>query len=744
MQVSTNATSPKTICASERVKLIGTIDGRFPDFGHHQELEMGGLWLHPIKLLDGFWLRFHDYTAENTNTWITADSFKIAPHMNEFVSSSGMGHTNVSIRRRQVAPETAAGIVVEYFFKNEGDAPCVGEIEFLAKTDLLPVWFSETGNIFDGEKDTGAWHEAGQYFIAKDSMNEWYTAISSDVKPENVVLGSQEGPEKTHGNGTSVSLFYPIRLEGRQSGTLRFFIAGSFESRQDCVQQLEALKKINAPFEEKQKRYQEIFNKADICVGDKGFEEAYNWVKVNNDWLIADAGKYGRGLSAGIPEYPWWFGCDNCYSLQGVLAMGDYKLSRDTLKLLLDYSIKTNGNGRIVHEITTMGICANPGNTQETAHFVLMMWLYYEWTGDFTLIEEGFDYLQKCVEWLQQQDEDGDGFPSGYGIIEIAGLNSEMIDTAVYTAEAYRCFAEICKTKGLEEQKEKYSKLYSFVKGQINTVLWSEKHGLYCDTCTSIAAVLESKETILRKNKGDTSGTMEQAIEAALLEHAEDGDKETGWLLNHNWVINVPMETGIAPKDKADSALANLHTSKYIDEYGMRLFGVENSPTMTISTGVMAVAQLRYGYADRALELLEKIFSTLGKNTPGCICEMSPDYGCFIQAWTVYAVMVPVVQYMFGIQPQASKNRLVLSPCMPKKWNEARISRVPALDGEVTLAWKAGPESKRYTVSFTGSAPIAVCVPAGKAVRINGVLHEAEGQERYVEAKGEAVVEILE
>lgn len=25
-----------------------------------------------------------------------------------------------------------------------------------------------------------------------------------------------------------------------------------------------------------------------------------------------------------MPEYPWWFGCDNCYTIQGLLAMGQY------------------------------------------------------------------------------------------------------------------------------------------------------------------------------------------------------------------------------------------------------------------------------------------------------------------------------------------------------------------------------------------------------------------------------------
>ena len=66
--VVTRGTLPLTICAGPHAKLIGTLDGTFPDMGHHSEREMAGLWMHPIKVLDGFWLRFHDLDAPNVDT----------------------------------------------------------------------------------------------------------------------------------------------------------------------------------------------------------------------------------------------------------------------------------------------------------------------------------------------------------------------------------------------------------------------------------------------------------------------------------------------------------------------------------------------------------------------------------------------------------------------------------------------------------------------------------------------------
>src|SRR5215207_4636103 len=51
-----NKTDPYAT-AGDRSYLIGTQDGNFPDLGSHVPGEMGGLWIHPIKLIDGFWAR---------------------------------------------------------------------------------------------------------------------------------------------------------------------------------------------------------------------------------------------------------------------------------------------------------------------------------------------------------------------------------------------------------------------------------------------------------------------------------------------------------------------------------------------------------------------------------------------------------------------------------------------------------------------------------------------------------------
>ncbi|MCL1988085.1 MAG: glycogen debranching protein [Firmicutes bacterium] len=679
---STKATFPKYVTASERVKLIGTINGRFPDFGHHDEREMGGLWLHPIKLLDGFWLRLHE--TEKINTWIIADEYEVLPWCNKFHYNVNLGHSQINITQQQFCPEEANGIYISYTFKNLKNKPFFANVEFLARTDLRPVWFasvSKNGRDYLAKEENGT-------FTVQAEKNDWFVKIGASQNAEKYAIGNHFGPEITDGDGLSVSLHYKIELNPNEEQTLTFFIAGSAESLADCETQYKNLAENMSTYKTtKIDRYNKILNTSRLDFDTNSekfanFTNAYDWLKINTDWLIVNAGKHGRALSAGIPEYIWWFGCDNCYSIQGLLAIGEFALAKDTLQLILDYSMKYNGDGSFVHEINTNGDCANRGNTQETSHFMVAAWLYYEWTGDKLFLQNAFDYLTKGMDWLQQQNTGEDGFPSGYGITEIEGLNSKLIDTAVYTAVAYENYAQMCQL--LQKNTENISyfvNLANKLKANINSLLWNAEEGLFCDALTNGKPQLDC-----------------------------------------NWVINVPMEMGLSDEEKAHIALKTMNTPKFIGQWGMYLSGTNHTHTMTINTAVMAAAQARYGYPDIALDLLERTFSTLDKTSPGCFAEMSPDYGCFVQAWTIYIAMV-ITKYLWGIQPKSTENgiEITINPNLPTEWQKlekCQLANVPIFDGTITISHQNG----NYEILSTANCPVNfkkatgefVAIPSGK------------------------------
>lgn len=705
MKAITRCTRPQYVCANEKLKLIGSTDGFFPDFGHHLENEMGGLWLYPIKLLDGFWMHFRDETGKLSDCWMRADSFENQPHKCEFGYGLGLGHTTVTARRTELAPEGIKGIIVTYFFENRGKDPVTCSTRFLAKTDLRPCWLSEEAGLLD-RIDQAEYLPQEQCFLARDTANPWHTAITCSPLGERMECGGFPGPENTLGQGVSCIAEHRFTLAPQEEKTIKFYISGSENSREEALQQLSLLKADRDYEAEKAEKYHKIIQQTKLHVSDRHFETIFDWLKVHTNWLILDQDQQGRGLMAGIPEYPWWFGCDSCYALQGVLAMGDFQLCRDTLKLLCDYSAKYNGNGRIVHEILPNGVCPNPGNTQETAHFLSTVWKYYEFTGDWSLVEECLPYLEKSVEWLQAQDEDNDCFPSGYGIIEIAGLNMEMIDSAVYTCEAYDCFSRMLKQAGRDQEAAAYHGLYEKAKAAINEKLWDDRAGLYCDAYASYDTIHQKLDVIEQLVENCESEEIRTYIRTLLEERQHDANKEKGWLLNRNWVINTPMEVGIAPPEKAERALARMRKPDFIGRYGMYLDALTQREAMTISTGVMAVSQAVYGNADEALALIRKIFDTYSMATPGSISEISPDHGCFVQAWTAYGPMVTVVRHFFGIDPRASEGRILLKPQMPRAWETASLQNLRILDGSLDVKYERTATGIRLTVRNTTSYPL--------------------------------------
>ena len=72
------------VTAGDRAYLIGTQDGNFPDMGEHVPGEMGGLWLHPIKLIDGFWATVTDLATHQETDLSESTEFVNYPYGNRF------------------------------------------------------------------------------------------------------------------------------------------------------------------------------------------------------------------------------------------------------------------------------------------------------------------------------------------------------------------------------------------------------------------------------------------------------------------------------------------------------------------------------------------------------------------------------------------------------------------------------------------------------------------------------------
>lgn len=679
------------LTAGEYIKAIGTQDGYFPDFGHHVANEMGGVWLHPIKLLDGFWLRVTDLDR-NISVWSKADEYVTQPWGNIFHYDHGLSHIPVSIQRNQFAPELEQGLITHYNIHNYSSKIIRLKLELVVRADLRPVWFSDEVGTIDGARDLVE-ARSTRLMHAKDCDHDWHVMVGTDLPGESYEIGEQLfGPEFTSGNGCGMKFETTVTLQKDERLSFHLFVAGSYESLQHCEQSYNTIVQDHERLLiEKKSKYEAIRKRVELSIeGESSFNDIFAWVKWNNQWLVQKVDGVGRGLTAGSPHYPWWFGCDNSYSLQGVLAIGDHELAKDTMRILLDNSKRHNGNGRIIHEITTLGAVSNPGNTQETAHYICMIWDMYRWTGDKVMLQDNFEYCLQGMDWLlNEMDPDGDLFPSGYGIIEIAGLNMELIDSAVYTAKAMQALVQMSLEMGEAEKARHYEQLAERTILGINTIFWNEEQHLYADAVAPKKDILSKVEYLVSLAEQNGIQGYREYLEQQLA-RVQDENVDQGWLINKNWVISTPMETGIADRDKGESAIRHMRNADFIGPYGSYLSATFQQGTMTISTGVHAVAEAMYGDVDVALDLLQRMNGSFSKVLPGSLNEMSPDYGCAVQAWTVYALMVPTIIHFIGVQPEAHRRKVTIAPNIPTAWHgkSIQLNRVRVGDAWLDIQLK--------------------------------------------------------
>ncbi len=88
----------------DRLYVIGHQNGQFPDLGWHITGEMGGVWAHPIKLLDGFIVSVDGQDLTN------AQSFINFPMANQHRYQT----KNLQILRTQFVPDGIAGCIIEF------------------------------------------------------------------------------------------------------------------------------------------------------------------------------------------------------------------------------------------------------------------------------------------------------------------------------------------------------------------------------------------------------------------------------------------------------------------------------------------------------------------------------------------------------------------------------------------------------------------------------------------------------
>lgn len=670
-----------------RVYMVGHQDGTFPDLGWHIEGEMGGIWNHPIKLMDGFDIQITE--ASESFKLNKADKFTNYPVAN--VHSFSWKDKKLEIERWQFVPDDKQGLIVQLIIKNHGKERNLN-LKFTGHPDIIPTWLGDETGMEDG-KDQSVFDSEKKLWKVKDDLNEWYALFGND---------KETSVEKTSLN----TLEDTISLKAEETYVINYVIAGSYTSEQEAYTTYNDIKNnMNSYLTAKRERYEELANRSKLTVPDKDIEQAFEWIKYSCDWTIRTIPEVGSGMCAGLPDYPWWFSCDAEYALKNHMAFGQFETAYNTIHLLDSISEVTNGNGRIAHEISTNGAVFNKGNVNETPQFASLIWDLYKWTGDINFLKRYFPTVKKGLNWVMtERDENNNLLPDGYGMMEIEGLDGEMIDISAYLQRAFIDASKMASEIGDNKLADEYKTKAIALKEKINSVFWSEESKSYGDFIATDEQALKTIANAIERAEDMKQPWVIEELKKKQKYIKENPSSEIrAFAIYHSYVVNTPMEMNFADEDKALIALET--AKKFTSQFGVYVTGIDKdtredtnnenveresafsyeSAVMPMNAGVLAVSENNYGRPNEALDYIKKTTTTFSYAYPGGMYEVSPDFGMMNQTFNNYAYGVPIVNQFFGIDPQAAKKKVVIKPQMPDTWDNASLENVLIADNTISV-----------------------------------------------------------
>ncbi|WP_235906178.1 alpha-L-rhamnosidase-related protein [Ginsengibacter hankyongi] len=725
------------VTAGDRLYAIGNQAGNFPSVGFHVPGQMGGIWQHPIKLLNGFRLTLTDSNTGVVAHADTCDHFVTCSFTTQY--SYQFPQEQLSVTRTDFVPDGMPVLVVEYALTNNGNADKDITLQLAADVNLMPVWLGERSGMIDTTDALLSYDkETGTVFF-KDNNNPWYAGISAEGRHIDF-KGTQPSPYPDKGITGNLSAL--IHVAKGATALLRFYISGSIKNKAEIqVNIAKAKKMLPQLFLAKERRYQQLEENAKIDIPDTALTEAYQWGKYSSDWLVRDVPGMGRAMSAGLPDYPWFFSNDQAATFPALTGTIQPGIFYSSWKMLKQLSYKTNGdNGSIIHEASTNGAVYATGRMEESQLHIITAWDIFKWTGDMEFLAINYAQGQKLWKWLQEHDTNHNGYIEGYGGVEIAGLNAEMLDVQVATQrflEVMGNMATILKdTKAAGNYHEKAEQL----RKNINRDWWVPGEKRYADFISSKEKAIDIIDSALanRVHPDRNSWALQKltALKTSILDNTYTAK---GYVVYYNSSGIGPLEEGSADTVKALQAFQQI--GLFTNKFGMYISGIErpddihmdegsfkhdkefnyNRAVMPAAIANLAIAVCRYGNPDTALQYIHTMLHSFSFATPGTMYEVSPDYGMFVQAWNIRGVNIPLIHYFFGIDPLAYKKEITLRPGFPSAWKYASIKNVIIGDNLLSVNYHTTTAGNEYIITTTRPQwTVKLYVGPYRTVLVNG------------------------
>jgi len=367
--------------------------------------------------------------------------------------------------------------------------------------------------------------------------------------------------------------------------------------------------------------------------------------------------EHGPIPAAGIPWFVAAFGRDAL--LSALLLLPHYpEVAKGTLRYLAAYQgqrldpYRAEAPGKIMHELrfgelTRLGKSPHSpyyGTVDATPLFVILLYRYWQATGDLTLVRELRPHWEAALRWmLTDADLDGDGFLEFVGAADGKGLSVQSwkdSHDSLSHADGLLASGAIAVS---EVQGYAYA-AYCAAAEFYAELDQSEQATLWLERATALKAKFHQTFWL------DDLGTYALAL---------DGDKRP--LRVHNSDAGHLLWSGIVPEEVAPRLVATLMSEALWSGWGIRTLGADEARYNPVSyhngsvwphdTALAAGGMARYGFTGQAKQIRRALFDLAATQADLRLPELVAGYprsdappvpypvACRPQAWDAAAIV---------------------------------------------------------------------------------------------------------
>jgi glycogen debranching enzyme len=663
----------RTIRTWEFLPVVGTRAGLFGNETGRVEA-----WVYPLKIFREFHLTFHvgdrALPAESLARTLTVrpESASIL-----FVGDS------FRVRETLCVPVQEPGAVI--LLEVETEQPL--EIEAAFTPDFQLEWPAGLGGTYS------TWDAKERAFLVGEEARKYAAFVGSPTA---------EAPHAAYQTNYSASDEDSMRLGVTPKGkeTKVVVIGASVSGPADATKTYEHLLSSYSDLERESSDYYRTYLEKTVGLElpDAALQQAYDWARISTVQGVVNNPYLGTGLVAGYrtsgvsqrPGFAWFFGRDSEWTSFALNAEGDFATSRAALAFISKFQRE---DGKVPHEISQSASLVPwfkdfpyPwASADATPLFIIAVNDYAVQSGDTSFVGEKWDNLWRAYQFLRSTyDSHGLAQNIGVGHGWVEGGPLLPVKNEYYQAglgvEALHALSNLARLAGKDDVSKQVAAEFEKSRTLLDRAFWSP----------------EAKSYAFALNQNN-----QRIDELSVL-------------------TTVPMWFGLAEPNNADQTISKLAAEDHQTDWGMRIIsnhskvydgsGYHYGAVWPLFTGWASVGEYRYHRAFPAYENL-RANALLGfDGALGHFTEvLSGDYYQSFatssphQIWSSAMVISPILRGLFGLQIDAEKHQVTLTPHIPADWTSFTMRNIRVGDARLDIHYKKSADALTIEADRSGT-----------------------------------------